>query len=172
MRVIVGLTIACLRCAPPVQRLVMLLSQLLDPRCILIPTRETERFAVIRELVDTLAEAGLIPSAGPVCEAVIAREQLRSTGIGYGLAVPHAKSADAPRLLTAVGKPAQPVDFKSVDGRPCELVILLVSPPHETTAHVQALARISRMWLKEPFRVAVRAATDAASLLQAVREQE
>lgn len=150
----------------------MLLSQAIDPRCVLVPTAATERFAIIRELVESMACAGLIPDADAVARAVLAREEMRSTGIGYGLAVPHAKCDGPARLCVAIGRPPTPVDFRSVDGRPCELVILLVSPPNETAAHVQSLARISRMWLKDAFRLSIREAPDAQTLLSVFRTGE
>ncbi|MCC7292821.1 MAG: PTS sugar transporter subunit IIA [Phycisphaerales bacterium] len=152
--------------------IIMLLSQAIDSRCVLVPTVAAERFAIIRELVESLAAAGSIPEADSVARAVLAREEMRSTGIGYGLAVPHAKCDGPARLCVAIGRPPAPVDFRSVDGRPCELVILLVSPPNETAAHVQTLARISRMWLKDDFRLSIRQAPDAQSMLDVFRSGE
>jgi mannitol/fructose-specific phosphotransferase system IIA component (Ntr-type) len=72
----------------------------------------------------------------------------------------------------AIGKPAEPVDFDSKDGQPVNLIVLLASPPDQTGPHIQALARISRLMLMEPFRRAVAEATNADELLQIIRRHE
>lgn len=150
----------------------MNLAQWTDANRIVVPTRSVEKLDVIRELVECLARSGHVSDASAAAEAVFAREKMRSTGIGNGLAIPHAKS-DACRALTvALGKPPHPIDFQSNDDRPCELVVLLISPPHETGAHVQALARVSRLWMRDAFRHSVRNAHDAQTLYQAICDHE
>lgn len=150
----------------------MRISDLLEPALLRVPMHSTAKVDVIRELVAALVNAKGLTDGEAIAEAVLARERLRSTGIGYGLAIPHAKCPGLERLSLVVGKPAVPIPFDSIDGRPVELIILVVSPPHETTAHVQTLARISRLWINEQFRAAVRAANDPDALLQAVRSFE
>ena len=142
----------------------MNIAELLDPSCILVPLEAANPTGAITELVDALASAGKITDRDSVLEAIVAREQTRSTGIGEGLAVPHGKSRGCPRLTLAVGKPATPVDFGSKDGRPCEIVFLLASPMDEMGPHIQALARISRIWLTASFRDAARTAQSAQAL--------
>ena len=142
----------------------MNIAELLDPSCILVPLEAANPTGAITELVDALASAGKITDRDSVLEAIVAREQTRSTGIGEGLAVPHGKSRGCPKLTLAVGKPATPVDFGSKDGRPCEIVFLLASPMDEMGPHIQALARISRIWLTASFRDAARTAQSAQAL--------
>lgn len=148
------------------------ISEFVDIDLLRVPTQSTAKVEVIRELVSALVAAKGLPDGESIAEAVLARERLRSTGIGHGLAIPHAKCPGLERLSLVIGKPPTPIPFDSIDNRPVELIILLVSPPHETTAHVQTLARISRLWLNEQFRAAVHAASDPAALLQAVRTFE
>lgn len=130
----------------------MKISEILDPECIRIPLVGDNKLVVIAELVDLLNEHRPLLDRDKVLAAVIAREQTRSTGIGHGLAVPHGKTSGCDALRMAIGIPAAPIDFSSPDGRPCQFIALLVSPPDKTGPHIQALAGISRLWLNEDFR--------------------
>jgi PTS system fructose-specific IIC component len=120
--------------------------------------------AVITELVELLGQSGRLTDTPAVLEAVLAREKVRSTAVGGGLAVPHAKSQGCPQLALAVGRPSVPIDFDSQDGRPCRLIVLLASPPDATGLHIQALAGISRLWLNPAFREAALLAATSAEL--------
>lgn len=146
----------------------MELSKLLTPERILVPVPGADKTAVITALVDLLASTEGVEDRDAVLEAVLRREAERTTGIGYGLAIPHGKSEGCRNLAMACGKPAQPIDFQSLDGRPVTFVVLLVSPPDQTGPHIQALAKISRLMNMESFRKAVADANSAQELHQAI----
>ncbi len=130
----------------------MKILDILDPRAIKVPLASTEKREAIRELVDLLAETGQISAAEDVDRVVWEREQQRSTGIGEGLAIPHGKTDATERLVMAVGRPADPMDFGSVDGKPVRLLVLLASPPQNTADHIQALGRVTRLMSDAEFR--------------------
>ena len=146
----------------------MELSNLVTLDRLRVPIRATDKTGVITELIDVLAEGGGLVDRDAVLDAVLKREAERTTGIGYGLAIPHGKSDGCRRLVMAAGKPAHPVDFQSLDRRPVTFVVLLVSPPDQTGPHIQALAKISRLMNIEEFRAAVDRATTAETLHQAI----
>lgn len=146
----------------------MELSRLLTRDRIRVPIRATEKNAVIAELVEVLAQTDGLTDHDAALEAVLRREAERTTGIGYGLAIPHGKTAGCTRLAMAAGKPASPVDFQSLDRRPVTFVVLLVSPPDQTGAHIQALAKVSRLMNSEAFRTAVDRAASADELFEAI----
>lgn len=150
----------------------MELSSILTPERIRVPLHATDKTGVIRELVGVLADAGVLTNAEAALEAVLKREAERTTGIGYGLAIPHGKSDGCEQLVMAAGKPAVPVDFQSFDGRPVNFVVLLISPPDQTGPHIQALAKISRLMNIQDFRTAVEQAKTAAELHQAIARCE
>jgi fructose-specific phosphotransferase system IIA component len=150
----------------------MELSKILTVERIRVPLQATDKSDVISELVDVLAETGGLLNRDAALEAVLKRESERTTGIGYGLAIPHGKSDGCDHLVMAAGKPAQPVDFQSLDGRPVTFVVMLVSPPDQTGPHIQALAKISRLMNIEAFRTAVDAATGPDALFAAIAECE
>jgi len=150
----------------------MRLTELLEPGCIKVPLNATDKQAAIDELVDLLAEQGKITNAAEVKDAVWQRESTRTTGIGHGLAIPHGKVGQVDRLVMAIGRPAEPIDFKAIDGRPVSLIILLVSPADQTGPHIQALATVSRMMTNEKFRHAVREAESAEQVYRLIEEHE
>ncbi|UCD75918.1 MAG: PTS sugar transporter subunit IIA [Phycisphaerales bacterium] len=137
---------------------------ILSPKSIKVPLAATEKQAAIHELVDLLGDAGLIANTNGLKEAVWEREQQRTTGIGEGLAIPHGKSSCSTELVMAIGKPAEPIDFNSVDKRPVKLIVLLASPPDKTADHIQALGKISRLMADPAFREAAYAAETAEGL--------
>jgi PTS system fructose-specific IIA component/PTS system nitrogen regulatory IIA component len=108
---------------------------------------------VIRELVESLAAAGAIKAsdAEGIVAAIMKREELGSTGIGRGVAVPHTKHASVEKLVGTVGVSSEGVDFNSLDGDKVQLFFLLVSPPDRPGDHLRALENISRQLRDDTF---------------------
>lgn len=150
----------------------MNLLDILTPECIRAPLSATTKKGVIDELVDVLVAAGRVSDGKTLKDAVWTREQTRTTGIGHGLAIPHGKCAGMPSLAMAIGKPANPMDFEAIDGKPVKLVVMLASPPDKTSDHIQALARISRLMTMDEFREKIYAAKSSAEIYELLRSQE
>lgn len=144
----------------------MRFADLLQPDAVKVPLEAATRDDAIRELVGVLVESGSIPAieAEALTEAVLAREQQRSTGIGEGLAVPHAKSQGIRAIAMAAGTLRAPVDFQSIDRQPVRLVCMIVAPPDRIADHIQALARVSRLFSSEHARRSAFNATSADAL--------
>ena len=108
---------------------------------------------VIHELVEALAAAGAIKSADTdgIVAAIMKREELGSTGIGRGVAVPHTKHASVEKLVGTIGVSSEGVDFNSLDGDKVQLFFLLVSPPDRPGDHLRALENISRQLRDDTF---------------------
>ncbi len=150
----------------------MELSNILTPDRIRPRLDATTKRGVIEELIDLLAERGDLSDRDDALRAVLRREQTRSTGIGAAVAVPHGKSHAVDSLVMAVGRPAAPLEFNSVDARPVDLVILLLSPPDKTGPHIQALARISRIMSLQHLRRQLRSAETAEEIYHALTTVE
>lgn len=150
----------------------MALTEILTRERVCVPLKSTDKISVITELIDVLSSTAGLADRDLALEAVLKREAERTTGIGYGLAIPHGKTPGCRKLVIAAGKPAEPVDFQSLDGRPVTFIVLLVSPPDQTGPHIQALARISRLMNIEEFRTAVDNASSAQELYDAVATHE
>ncbi len=142
----------------------MKLTDILSPGCVKVPLEASGKAEVIEELVDLLNANGLVGNRDLLLEQVLAREETRTTGIGHGLAIPHGKCEAVKTLVMAVGKPAEPIDFASIDREPVNMVVLLASPADQTGPHIQALARISRLMLMDKFRSALARAQSADEL--------
>src|SRR3954447_9361259 len=150
----------------------MRLTQNLKPQNIKLPLEATTKSEAIGELVTLLAGTGEVSDAKKVLDAVLERESTRTTGIGNGLAIPHGKCAGTDHLVMAIGRPETPIDFQAIDGRPVNLIWLLVSPPDKTGPHIHALARISRLMTMDKFRSALAAAKSSQEIFDIIVQQE
>jgi fructose-specific phosphotransferase system IIA component len=150
----------------------MQLTDILKPGNIKVPLAAKTKNEAIAELVQVLADNGQITDAKKVLDAVLEREATRTTGIGNGLAIPHGKCTGTNELVMAIGKPAQPIDFQAIDGRPVSVIWMLTSPPDKTGPHIHALARISRLMTIDKFQQALRAAQTAQQVYDAIVAQE
>jgi len=108
----------------------------------------TKKSAVVRQLVERLTAAGkLAPSeVDPVVDALIEREQLGTTGMGKGLAIPHLRTAAVTESVGAIGIAPKGIDFQSLDGLPTRLVVLLLSPVKRRQEHGEILRQIARLF--------------------------
>lgn len=103
--------------------------------------------AVLRAFAEHLAQAGLVPDAGELYAKLREREELGSTGIGLGVAIPHCKLPGLKEVLLAVGTLKESIDFGAVDGQPVRLFFVLASPEASPAKHLKSLAAISK-WVK------------------------
>ena len=112
-----------------------------------------EKEAVIRAMATSLVEAKRIQEKDyeSIVEAILKREELGSTGIGRGVAVPHTKHPSIDKLVGTVAISQQGVDFDSLDGEKVHLLFLLVSPPDRPGDHLRALENISRQLRDDTF---------------------
>ena len=150
----------------------MILTKILQVNCIRLPLESKDKKSVITELVDLLDSNGLLTDREVVLDAVLMREQTRSTGIGSGIAIPHGKCRAVKELVMAMGIANEPIDFASVDNKPVKIVILLVSPANQTGPHIQALAQISRLMLDEVFKQKLEEVGSADELYELLKQKE
>lgn len=149
----------------------MLLTELLTPDRIRVPLAAADKAGVLRELTELLAErAGT--EAGPILSAVLEREQVLSTGIGHGIAIPHAKSSLVRDLTLVSGSSPVGVPFEALDGDPVRLFFLLVGPESAAGLHVKALSRVARLVRRESVREALLAAQTPEAFYQTLVEAE
>ena len=100
------------------------------------------------------------------------REALASTAIGDGIAIPHGKMDAVGRLVGALGRATEGIEFDSIDGKPTHLVFMLVAPASSTGVHLKALARLSRLFRDADFRQRLMAAPDAAAMYQVITAED
>jgi PTS system nitrogen regulatory IIA component len=98
--------------------------------------------------------------AGEVLDALLAREQLGSTGVGSGVAIPHARLEGVRRIRGVFMRLETPVEFDAVDGQPVDLLFALLAPPDAGAEHLLALARVSRLLRRADLRKQLRQAVN------------
>jgi fructose-specific phosphotransferase system IIA component len=150
----------------------MTVTKILQPTCVKVPLEGKDKKSVITELVDLLDGNGALLDREMALNAVLVREQTKSTGIGSGIAIPHGKCAAAKELVMAIGLVSKGIDFESVDGKPVKIIFLLVSPADQTGPHIQALAKISRLMLDAEFKEKLEGASSAEEVYEFLDREE
>jgi mannitol/fructose-specific phosphotransferase system IIA component (Ntr-type) len=150
----------------------VLLSELLSADRIKVPLDGRGKDDVLRELVALVANGRREGDAEAILSAVREREQVLSTGIGGGVAIPHGKSPNVDQLLLAAGVARNPVDFDALDGQPVQLFFLLIGPESAAGAHVKALSKISRLLRRDQLRRELVSAGDAQQFLRMIEASE
>lgn len=134
----------------------------------------SDKLSVITELVDSLVKAGDINEGDrdDIIKAIMKREDLGSTGIGRGIAVPHTKHPSVAKLVGTVGVSTTGVEFESLDGEKVQLFFLLVSPPDRPGDHLRALENISRQLRDETFCRFLKQSKSAEDIVQLLEEAD
>lgn len=150
----------------------MTLMEILSGKSIIVGLSGQTKQEILEELVDALEVGDKITDREKVLEAVFQREEIMSTGIGHGIAIPHGKSEYVKELGGVLGIKQEGVEFDSLDGQPTFIFFLLVSPMDVSGPHIKALARISRLLKGEDFRKELIACPDNATAIRALEEEE
>jgi len=134
-----------------------------------IPMASNDKPDVLRELVQTLKDAGQIDDFNAVLQAVQEREDKLSTGLENGIAVPHGKTTSVPSLKLAIGIAPEGIDFDAIDRNPSKLFFLLVAPPNQAGPHVEALAEIAKLGQSKAFCKALANADNAQEVVELMK---
>lgn len=148
----------------------MRLTDLIQPEAVFASLRANSKKQLLQELSDRAAQISRLP-ARQIFDAILQRERLGSTGIGNGIAIPHAKLAKCPAIIGLFARLEKPVDYEAVDGAPVDLIFLLLAPESAGADHLKALARIARA-LRDPAMTAKLRGIHDSAALYAVLTQE
>ncbi|HZO20184.1 MAG TPA: PTS sugar transporter subunit IIA [Gemmatimonadaceae bacterium] len=150
----------------------MLLTELLTADRVRVPLGSRTKNDVLRELVELAASSRDAGAVESMLAAVRDREQVLSTGIGGGVAIPHGKTPQIEQLVLAAGVAPRAIDFDALDGQPVQLFFLLVGPESASGAHVKVLSRISRLLRRDRLRSELIAAQTSDEFLDVIRRSE
>jgi PTS system nitrogen regulatory IIA component len=132
-----------------------------------------DKNAVLRELaLHVSSHAGLTLDAEAVYAALCERERLGSTGVGEGVAIPHAKLPGIQQLVACFARSRQGVDFDAIDSQPVTLFVVLLVPENSAGAHLKALARVSRLLKLPAFRRHLLELPDGPAIYRAFLEED
>jgi len=152
----------------------MKLSDIIAADAILADLNATSRDEAIGELVAALAEAGAISkrSVKEAVNAVLTRERQATTGIGKGIALPHAKVKSVKNVVGAIGRSDAGIDFSALDSKPVYIVILLLSNPDDPDEHLQAMETVFKHVQRDIFRRFLRQSETPEAIADLIREAD
>lgn len=146
------------------------LAKYLDTKAVVPDLKAETKEEAIGALIDHLAALKRIPDAAAAREAVLAREKVMSTGLGHGVAIPHAKVAGLKDFAVALGRSMRGIKYDAVDGSPAKIILLFLSPEGKTKEHVQLLADATKRFKFAYLRQRILEARDAAAVAALFKE--
>jgi fructose-specific phosphotransferase system IIA component len=151
----------------------MELGDILNEQQIVTDLRATNRWEAIEELINNLVTTGKIKpeNRDAIAGVVRKRESSMSTGIGFGIGIPHASTDLITEVVGALGRSKTGVNFEALDNQPVNLVMLFLVPQGQFQKHLHTLANIAKLLHRAEFRQALEQAPDAQSMLNIIREQ-
>lgn len=149
----------------------MNLSDYLDESRIVLNLQGENKTQILEKLVGILGNQ-LSVNTKNIVDLLEVREKLSTTGIGFGVAIPHCKSSEVSELQVVVGRFEQGVDFDALDGKPVEIFFLLVAPEQSSSEHLKVLAKIARIAKDEETRQKLLQITDAKDVFAFIKEKE
>lgn len=150
----------------------MKIIDLLDPKAMILELEATEKKEVITEMVQKLYDSGRINNIGQFEEGILAREAQTTTGLGDGIAMPHAKNAAVVKPTVLFAKSSTGVEYEALDGQPTFLFFMIAAPEGANDTHLQALASLSRLLLNPDLIAALKTAETAENVIQLFDEAE
>jgi len=150
----------------------MKLSEILQPESIIANLNAHDKKGVLEELSGVITDQEPSLNRGYLLQILLERERLGSTGIGEGVALPHGKVNKLDRLLVSFGRSPEGLSFDSIDDQPAYLFFLLVAPENSAGAHLQALAKISRVLKDSTFRQRLMDAKSKGEIYRIIVEKD
>lgn len=147
-------------------------SSILKIDCVDVGVRAAGKDEALVYAVEYVAKSGVVPDQEKLLAEVRARELLSSTGIGEGVAVPHALCDSISQTVMSVIRLARPIDFASLDGQPVDLIFLMAGPRGDTANHLKLLSKLARLLHDPDFRKAARSAVDGNALARLLFEKD
>lgn len=150
----------------------MLISDYLNQSCIDVNLKPTNKKDIINRLADLIFQAypEIVPEEA--IEGLSERESVMSTGIGEGIAIPHARIESCREIRIAIGLLKEGVDFNAIDNLPVRLVILIFFPKEEVTLQLRTLAKVSRILKKKSLNEHLLNATSPVDILEYIKQYE
>lgn len=150
----------------------MKITQLLTEQTIILDLSATTKQQVLEELANQLDQAGKLSDKQAFTKAILERESQSTTGIGDGIAIPHAKSAAVEFPAIAFGRSQEGLDFESLDGQPSNLFFMIAASEGANDDHLEALSRLATFLMDEKFRTNILAAQSKQEILEIVTAKE
>ncbi len=145
------------------------LSDLVNPQGVVANLKVSGKKQLLQELAQRMAGIAHVAER-TIFETLLERERLGTTGVGQGIAIPHARLPGIDKIFGMFARLAEPIDFDSIDDQPVDLVFLLIAPEGAGADHLKALARVSRLLRNQATCEKLRAAQDTAAIYALLTE--
>jgi PTS system nitrogen regulatory IIA component len=149
----------------------MLISDLVTPPAVIAALKATSKKQALQELARRASELTGAPER-TIFDTLLERERLGTTGVGDGVAIPHGKLANLPRLFGLFARLERPIDFEAIDEQPVDLIFLLLAPGGAGADHLKALARVSRLLRDRSMREKLRGSETPEALYALLVDQQ
>ena len=146
----------------------MMVSKFIAENCVVPSLKANNKPDALKELTHLLFERKKLKNVGPALDQIMARETTESTGIGHGIAVPHARVSGLKSLICAVGRVPEGLEFNAVDKRPVHLIFLICYPPTQQTTYLNFVATLAKLLRDEANRKSILTADGAAEMFQSI----
>ena len=150
----------------------MKISDLLIKDRINLDVQSSDKTGIIRELAKLHESTGVLNDYEGYVNALMAREAQSSTGIGEGIAIPHAKTEFVKEPALAMGRKKEGIEYDSLDGEPATLFFMIAAPDGANNTHIETLARLSQLLLDDDFKVALENAATADEVVDIINKAE
>ncbi|MCS8594998.1 PTS fructose transporter subunit IIC [Leuconostoc citreum] len=150
----------------------MKISELLVPEVMILDLKAKTKQAAFEEMINRLYEAGRITDKKVFLEGILARESQTTTGLGDGIAMPHAKNSAVKMPTVAFARSTAGVDYQAMDGQPVHLLFMIAVPANANNTHLEALASLSRYLLQDGFMNKLKQATTPDDVVNLFTTQE
>jgi fructose-specific phosphotransferase system IIA component len=150
----------------------MKISDLLEERFIVTKLPGVSKEEIINSMVELVSQSSKVLDKEKVRNAIFERENISSTGVGNGFAIPHGKTDAVSEIVASFAITANQIAYESVDAKPVRLVFLLVGRDNLVGPHIKLLSRISRLMNKEEFRNRLLDTQTSADIIAAFKQEE
>ncbi len=150
----------------------MRVQDILQKNSILIELASTDKQEVLTQMARYMVSLHGIPNGDSIAQKILERESDMSTGIGYGIAIPHGRINGIDRLYMIAGRSDNGIDFNAIDEEPVHLIFMMISPANTSTDHTNILSSLSRIMSYEDVRTKLLAADSADSFLDIIIKSE
>jgi PTS system nitrogen regulatory IIA component len=150
----------------------MRLTDILDESSIVADLQASDKTEALEVLVEAMTKSNPDVEKEEILRVLMEREELGSTGIGDGIAIPHGKSSNLTQIISGFGLSKEGIEFDSLDGKPANLFFLLIAPENSVGVHLKMLARISRMLKNTDFRHKLLNANTQKEIYQIISQED
>ena len=150
----------------------MKIEELLNPKLAILNLQANDKDSAIREMADMMADQGIVNNEEEFIKSIWDRENQTTTGIGDGIAMPHARNKNINKAAVLFAKSENGIDFKSLDGKPVHLFFMIAAPEGADNAHLQALAKLSSLLIDPEFVNELKKATSGEEVISLFKQKD